>query len=312
MKMKLIKLLSLTILSMSTLGLTGCDLSSDSDNQEQVSYSATDVSTYSEQELKAYELVRSLETGEAKPVSYINESNYVQHNLAIADGLAGFGAALGDLAAYNAANGETTKANVKRVFEYGDYVFLHTEYNFFGPRAGFDIFRFENGLIVEHWDNLTGIVEVTANGNTQFDGALEITDVDRTEENISIVKELIDIVFIGGNSEAISNYIGDGVGDYIQHNPLVDNDLSGLFTALQAFAEAGTPMTYTKRHIVLGEGNFVLAVSGGNFDGSNETTHSYYDLFRIEKGMIAEHWDTIQVIPAESDWKNNNGKFGFK
>ena len=32
--------------------------------------------------------------------------------------------------------------------------FLHTDYNFFGPKIGFDIFRFEDGKIVEHWDNL--------------------------------------------------------------------------------------------------------------------------------------------------------------
>jgi len=30
--------------------------------------------------------------------------------------------------------------------------------DFFGPRIGFDIFRFEDGLIVEHWDILQEIV----------------------------------------------------------------------------------------------------------------------------------------------------------
>ena len=39
---------------------------------------------------------------------------------------------------------------------------------------------------------------------------------------------------------------------------------------------------------------------------------AFYDLFRLENGMIAEHWDTIETIPAQSDWKNTNGKFGFK
>jgi hypothetical protein len=41
-----------------------------------------------------------------------------------------------------------------RVFQDSDFVFAHTEYDFFGPKIGFDIFRFEEGLIVEHWDNL--------------------------------------------------------------------------------------------------------------------------------------------------------------
>jgi hypothetical protein len=31
------------------------------------------------------------------------------------------------------------------VFEDGDFVFAHTDYDFFGPKIGFDVFRFENG-----------------------------------------------------------------------------------------------------------------------------------------------------------------------
>ena len=33
------------------------------------------------------------------------------------------------------------------------------------------------------------------------------------------------------------------------------------------------------------------------------------DLFRVSKEKIAEHWDTIEEIPAKTQWKNNNGKF---
>jgi len=59
---------------------------------------------------------------------------------------------------------------------------------------------------------------------------------------------------------------------------------------------------------VLGEGDFALVVSEGEFGGKPT---SFYDLFRVENGKIAEHWDTIEEIPARSDWKNANGKFGF-
>jgi predicted SnoaL-like aldol condensation-catalyzing enzyme len=34
-----------------------------------------------------------------------------------------------------------------------------------------------------------------------------------------------------------------------------------------------------------------------------------YDLFRIENGKIAEHWDTLEAIPSRNQWKNSNGKF---
>jgi len=46
----------------------------------------------------------------------------------------------------------------------GDYVFTHTDYNFFGPKIGFDIFRFENGQIVERWDNLQEIAGPNPSG----------------------------------------------------------------------------------------------------------------------------------------------------
>ncbi|MBB5539121.1 hypothetical protein [Rhizobium giardinii] len=44
--------------------------------------------------------------------------------------------------------------NTMWVFQVGDLVFAHTDYNFFELKIGFDIFRFKNGKIVEHWDNL--------------------------------------------------------------------------------------------------------------------------------------------------------------
>lgn len=58
--------------------------------------------------------------------------------------------------------------------------------------------------------------------------------------------------------------------------------------------------------MILGEGNFVLVVSEGSFGGQ---LSSYYDLFRIQDGKIAEHWDTIEAIPPRAEWKNSNGHF---
>jgi len=82
--------------------------------------------------------------------------------------------------------------------------------------------------------------------------------------------------------------------------------LSGLGKALEAMAKQGVTMKYDKVHRVLGEGNFVLTVSEGKLGGKH---CSFYDLFRVEKGKIAEHWDTIEAIPEKKDWKNGNGKF---
>ena len=50
----------------------------------------------------------------------------------------------------------------------------------------------------------------------------------------------------------------------------------------------------------------MLVVSEGTF-GDRPT--AYYDLYRVQNGKIAEHWDTLEVIPPREDWKNPNGKF---
>jgi len=71
-------------------------------------------------------------------------------------------------------------------------------------------------------------------------------------------------------------------------------------------AKQGNPLRFDKLHMVLGEGNFVLTVSEGQFAGKHT---SFYDLWRVENGKIAEHWDTVEAIPEKGEWKNSNGKF---
>ena len=94
--------------------------------------------------------------------------------------------------------------------------------------------------------------------------------------------------------------------NYLQHNPQIGDGLSGLGAALKALAEQGIVMKYDRVHKVLGEGNFVLVISEGSFGGK---ATSFYDLFRVEAGKIAEHWDTMENIPPKAEWKNQNGKF---
>lgn len=247
---------------------------------------------------KSRALVESIETGSPEPISYINPNKYIQHNLAVGDGLAGFAEVMKQLPEGSA------RAKVVRAFQDGDYGFTHTEYNFFGPKIGFDIFRFENGLIVEHWDNLQEVASQTASGRTQIDGPVEITDLDMTEANKKLVAGLMADVFMGTDPGKITEYIS--TEKYLQHNPAVPDGLGPLGEALEAMAKAGTPMVYTKNHMILGEGNFVLAVSEGQFLGKHT---SFYDLFRIESGKIVEHWDTVEEILARDQWQNNNGKF---
>lgn len=278
----------LSILSFSLLGLTNC--SDDDDNEQAVS-----------NEEKVVAVLKSIETGDSEPIAYINSDQYTQHNQTIADGLAGFGAALAELPEGSA------RVKTVRVFQDGDYVFAHTDYNFFGPKIGFDIFRFENGLIVEHWDNLQETAtELNPSGHSMIDGTTYITDIDKTEANKTLVKNFVSDILVDGNMDVLGNYF-DG-DNYIQHNPSIGDGLSGLGEALDDMAANGIEMIYTTIHKVLGQGNFVLVVSEGTFAGNHT---AYYDLFRVENDKIAEHWDVIETITDPSEAQNSNGKFNF-
>ncbi|MEP3653620.1 MAG: nuclear transport factor 2 family protein [Litorimonas sp.] len=248
---------------------------------------------------KAVALLNSFNTGDTAPIAYINPEKYVQHNLDVADGLEGFGAVMQN------APPQGFSAKVHRAFADGNYVVTHTEYDFFGPKAGFDVFRFEEGLIVEHWDNLTEVTPPNPSGHTQFDGETKVVDLEKTEDNKALVTKFINDILLGGQMDQITSFINPE--KYIQHNSAVADGLDGFGAAMAYFAENGLVMEYNKLHKVLGEGNFVLSMSEGKF-GKGEHV-AFYDLFRIEDGLIVEHWDVIQPIPEKANWKNQNGKF---
>jgi predicted SnoaL-like aldol condensation-catalyzing enzyme len=92
---------------------------------------------------------------------------YVQHNPTAPDGIEGFKAFIGFLK----EKFPDSRSEIKRAFADGDYVILHVhsvrEKDTRG-RAIVDIFRLENGKIVEHWDVVQEIPEKAANGNGTF------------------------------------------------------------------------------------------------------------------------------------------------
>ena len=253
---------------------------------------------------KALALIRTFATGDTETAARLLDENYIQHNLAYGTGEAAF---LGSVEYLASAPVKTTVNNI-RAFEDGDYVFLQTVYNFAGAgeQVAFDIFRFdEDGEIAEHWDNLAPLADQpNPSGRTQIDGAMEITDLDKTEENRQLVKNFLYDVMQGTNPDKTADYFdGDA---YLQHNTAIADGVSGLNAALSALAQQGIQMIYDETHMVLAQGNYVLAVSEGTYGGAPT---SYYDLWRVENGKIAEHWDVMETIADPSTWQNDNGKF---
>jgi predicted SnoaL-like aldol condensation-catalyzing enzyme len=254
-----------------------------------------------DRKLQVVALLKSIETGAPEPLGIVDAHAYKQHNLGAEDGLEGFTKLLQTLPRGAA------RVHTVRVFEDGEYVVAHSDYDFFGPKVRFDIFRFQDGRIVEHWDNLQEKPNTpNPSGHTMLDGSTPVTDLEKTVENKRLVRSFFDEIMLNGKMDRLTTYFD---GDrYIQHTPTVADGLSGLMAAMQQMAKAGITVRYDRIHKVLGVGNVVLVVSEGSIAGQPT---SFYDLVRIENGKIAEHWDIVETIPSKSQWKNQNGKFGF-
>jgi len=231
-------------------------------------------------------------------------ADYIQHNPFVPTGLEPFIGLLPILKEHG------THAENVRMFQDGNYVFMHNIWKNAKPfgadeMVAFDIIRVdENGKVAEHWDAMTVQVKETASGRTQTDGPTAVEDLNKTEANKALAVSLIEDVLMGKNPGKMTEYIS--AEQYHQHNPDIKDGLSGIVEAVQYLTAQNNMFKYTKIHKVLGEGNFVLTVSEGQWNG---TTNAFYDLFRIENGKAVEHWDVIQPVPT-TGLANINGMFG--
>jgi len=94
-------------------------------------------------------------------------SKYIQHNPNAADGPQGLKGFIGFLKEKFPNN----RSEIKRIFADGDYVIVHVHaVREPGTRGNaiIDIFRLENGKVVEHWDVVQPIPEKAANDNGMF------------------------------------------------------------------------------------------------------------------------------------------------
>jgi len=243
-------------------------------------------------------LLKSIETGDPAPVAVVNEAKYIQHNPQTREGSAGLAAL------FQRLSKTSPRVNIVRAFEDGDFVFAHTEYDFASRKIGFEVFRFEAGLAVEHWDNIQERQGPNQSGRHMVDGPTESVDLDQTESNRELARSFVATVLIDGQFDRLTDYVDEDA--YAEHNPRLADGVSALRSALEATAKGRRYIDYRHVHHVLAEGNFVLCLSEGDFGGIHS---AFYDLFRVADGKLVEHWDTTEKIAPRRDWQNDNGKF---
>ena len=243
-------------------------------------------------------LLKSIETGDPGPIAVVNEAKYIQHNPETHEGSEGLAVLFKRLAKTE------PRVNVVRAFEDGDYVFAHTEYDFERRSVGFEVFRFEDGQAVEHWDNIQKRLGPNPAGYTMVDGPIDPVDHELTETNREFVRTFVKTVLVDKHLELIQDFF-DHVS-YVEHNPRLTGNLSDLQSVLEARVDDHRQIDYQQIHRILAEGNFVLCVCEGKLNGVHT---AFYDLFRLAHRKITEHWDTTERVVPLSEWKNDNGKF---
>jgi predicted SnoaL-like aldol condensation-catalyzing enzyme len=228
--------------------------------------------------------------GEARPdvVRALVSPHYKQHNPRVADGPQG----LIDFVEWltTAPPASRPKVTMLRAFQDGDFVFTHGQYERRTKVAGFDVFRFEDGKLAEHWDAGETQPATLPSGHTMLDGPTEPTDLAATAANKERVRLFVDDVLAHGHLDKLDGFFaGDQL---IEHSVGRVDGVAALRKALEEPA--------TARHVevkrVLGEGNFVLTQSTGT---AGDKPLVIYDMFRVEDGKLAEHWSVVDEVPAK-------------
>ncbi len=239
----------------------------------------------------------------ADAINKYSGERYTQHSTPVRDGREGFIEFFLDFHRRNPVR----EIEIVRGFEDGPFVFLHVVQNLNNGEFRYvtaDIFETDaDAKMVEHWDIIAEMADETVSGHTQVDGPTEPADLDKTNANKAHVIRFLNDVLKNGEYDKLTDYISPT--SYTQHNPEIGDGLEGLGGFVEALAEEGSSMVYEEIHRVIGCGSFVAALSKMRLGGAEMAV---IDLFRVEDGLIVEHWDVMEEISPREDWVNS-GKF---
>lgn len=242
---------------------------------------------------KALTVFRGMENRDKSlAVKYMHPTKYTEHNPQASDGIEGVKDWIDRLPP------EKIQLQTIRALEDGGFVITHTTGDVFGPHVSFDIFRFEDGLIVEHWVFSEALAPPNKSGHTQTDGPTVPKRSEDRETNKALVREYYETVQISGEHTKIPHYASM---EAVRHEPGVSDGLSSFLRDLKTLTQG---RTIDEIRFVLGEGDLVFVAAKGTHD---DKPCVYIDLYRVENAKLVEHWGFSAMIPPQKDSKNENG-----
>ncbi len=223
---------------------------------------------------------------------------YTQHSTGVRDGAEGF------LEFFEPFLERNPKREIEIIhaFEDGRHVFLHAYQSLNDGEARWvtmDLFDTDSeGKVVEHWDVIQAYAESTASGAGMVEGADEVVDLEQADENKERVLEYTKQVLQERQPERLSPFVAPAL---VQHSPSIAAGRAGL----RAWLDSDASGHYEMLFLLIGQGNLVATLGKRHAGGKD---YAVVDLYRLERGLIVEHWDVVEEILERDQW-GNSGKF---
>ncbi|EAR25017.1 hypothetical protein A20C1_07036 [marine actinobacterium PHSC20C1] len=228
--------------------------------------------------------------------AYVGQ-RYTQHSTPVRDGKDGFIEFFDDFTKRNPVR----DIEIIRGFEDGHFVFVQATQSLNNGEFRYvtaDIFDTDDDAkLIEHWDMIAELGSTGISGRSETDGPTEVTDLDKTEINKRLVSEFVTNVLIGGNEAHAADYLA---ADLAQHDARIADGRDAYLEFARSHA-----LRYTELHNTIGSGNFVAVLAASELEGRAIAS---IDLYRVDNGIIVEHWAVAEEITDQATWVNE-GKF---
>ncbi len=127
------------------------------------------------------------------------------------------------------------------------------------------------------------------------------------EANRRVVVRMYNLLMNDHDVDEALKYIG---GDYRQHNVLAPDGKEFLRGAFKArFVQFPKFRSDIKRTVA--DGDLVVVHTHERYDPDdpNDLGNTVIDIYRVQDGLIVEHWDAYMPVPPKDKWQHDNGVF---
>lgn len=233
-------------------------------------------------------------------VTQYTGERYTQHSSGVRDGIEGFVEFFEPFIERNPIR----DIQIIRGIEDGQYVFVQAYQSLNNGEAEWVTTDFfdtnQDDKIIEHWDVIAGYYNQTPSGHTSVDGVSEIVDIPKTKTNKSLVRDFVNEVLINNKQELMCDFVSEDT--LIQHS---NKAIDGYDSFKSLVTGDNKLIDYRELVLLVGQGNFVATLCKAKV---KEDEVAQVDIFRIDKGLIVEHWENCEEIGPKESW-NNSGKF---